>query len=78
MDCKYAANDRAKYGDPEWPWLAFSTFLKGTDYIRTGKAIAIETDAKFKSGFNASVRVRVVCFYDLKGSRVEDVTISER
>jgi len=76
--CKFAANDRAKYGDPEWPWLSFSTFLKGSDYVRTGKAIAIEPDAKFKNGFNAQVRVRVVCSYDLKGGRVEDVTISER
>ncbi|MBR1218374.1 hypothetical protein JQ557_10265 [Bradyrhizobium sp. U87765 SZCCT0131] len=77
-DCKLSANDRAKYGDPEWPWLAFSTFLKGSDYVKTGKAVAIEPNAKFKNGFNASVRVKVICLYDLKNRRVENITISER
>ena len=76
--CKFAANDKAKYGDPEWPWLAFSAFLKGGDYVKTGRAVAIEPEAKFKNGFNASVRVRVVCVYDLKSDRVQDVSIIER
>jgi hypothetical protein len=78
VDCKFVANDHAKYGDPEWPWLAFSTFLKGDNYVKTGKAVAIEPDAKFKNGFNAQVRVRVTCFYDLRAARVDDVSISER
>jgi hypothetical protein len=76
--CKVAANDRAKFGDPEWPWLSFSTFLKGNDYIKMGRAVAIEPDAKFKNGFNASVRSRVTCFYDLKADRVQEVMITER
>jgi hypothetical protein len=76
--CKFAANDLAKYGDPEWPWLPFGTFMKGSDYIKTGKAIAIEPDAKFKNGFNAPVRSRVTCFYDLRTSRVLDVSITNR
>ncbi|MCP4621187.1 MAG: hypothetical protein GY844_32695 [Bradyrhizobium sp.] len=77
-DCKVAANGRAKYGDPEWPWLAFSSVLKEPDYAKTGTAIAIEPDAKFKNGSNASVRVRVVCNYDLKAGRVENILIIER
>lgn len=76
--CQSAANDKARYGDPEWPWLPFGTFLKGVDYVKTGRAVAIEPDAKFKNGFNASVRVRVVCVYDLKSDRVQDVSIVER
>ena len=78
VECKAAANDQAKYGDPEWPWLPFGSYRKGSDYVKTGKAVAAEQDAKFKNGFNASVRVRVTCYYDLKGARVENVVISER
>jgi hypothetical protein len=78
VSCERSAEDLAKYGDPEWPWLAFSHFRGGEDYAKTGKVVAIEPDAKFKNGFNASVRVRVVCYYDLKANRVEDVSITER
>lgn len=73
-----AASDRARHGNPEWPWLAFSSFLKAPDYVKTGSAIAIEPDAKFRNGANAQLRVRVVCNYDLKASRVENIIIVER
>src|SRR5262245_38778189 len=45
-DCMEAANSQAKYGDPEWPWRAFSTFLKGDDYPRTGVVTVKEHDAR--------------------------------
>ena len=82
-ECKVAANelaasDRARHGVPQWPWLAFSSFLEAPDYVKTGSAIAIEPDAKFKNGPYASVRVRVVCQYDLKASRVQNIVIVER
>jgi hypothetical protein len=76
--CKSAANDRAKYGDPEWPWLPFGSFFKGKDYVAKGKAVAVEPDAKFQNGFGAKLRVRVTCFYDLAGEKVENVLITER
>ena len=63
---------------PEWPWLAFSSFLKEPDYVKTGKAIAIEPDAKIKSGSDTSMRVRAICNYDLRTGRVEDVIMIER
>jgi len=77
-ECKLAVNERAKYGAPEWPWLAFSSFLKEPDYVKTGKAIAIEPDAKIKSGSDTSMRVRAICNYDLRAGRVEDVIMIER
>ncbi|MGJ4956483.1 hypothetical protein ACQR1H_12615 [Bradyrhizobium sp. HKCCYLRH2015] len=76
--CKIAANDRAKYGDPEWPWLPFGTYLTGNEYVRTGKVVAIEPDARFKNGFNAAVRVRVRCYYDVRSKHVDNVTLDER
>jgi len=77
-ECKLAVDERAKYGAPEWPWLAFSSFLKEPDYVKTGKAIAIEPDAKIKSGSDTSMRVRAICNYDLRAGRVEDVIMVER
>jgi hypothetical protein len=77
-ECKLAVNDRAQYGAPEWPWLAFSSFLKAPDYVKTGQAIAIEPDAKIKTGANASMRVRAICNYNLRAGRVEDVIMVER
>jgi hypothetical protein len=78
VDCKLAANDKARFGDPEWPWLPFGSFYKGRDYIDKGKAVAVETDAKFQNGFGAKMRVRVTCFYNLVSAQVEEVLITER
>ena len=76
VECKQAANDRAKYGSPEWPWLAFSTFYKGNNYVTSGIAVAIERDAQFSNGFGAMVHSRVTCTYDLRAKRVTDVDVS--
>jgi hypothetical protein len=77
--CKFAANDRAKYGNPEWPSLTyFENFYPGTNYITTGIATLIEPDVKFQNGFGAMVRSSVFCEYDLRAKLVIKVTIRER
>ncbi|HWK96210.1 MAG TPA: hypothetical protein VNR39_12390 [Pseudolabrys sp.] len=78
VQCQRQADDRAKYGSPKWPWLAFSSFLGGSDYVKTGQVTAIEPDAQFQNGFGAWVRSRVVCRYDLNAGKVTDVFIMER
>ena len=78
VDCKYAANDRAKYGDPVWPWFPFGSFYKGNNYITSGIAIAVEPDAEFSNGFGAKVHSRVTCTYDLRAKRVTNVDVSAR
>ncbi|HWI27238.1 MAG TPA: hypothetical protein VN668_09735 [Stellaceae bacterium] len=78
FECKDAANDHAKYGTPKWPWFAFSTFLKGTNYVTSGIAVAIEKDAQFQNGFGAMVHSEVVCSYDLRAKHVQDVSITAR
>ena len=75
--CKMQANDMAKYGTPEWPWLAFSSFLPGDDY-RTGVVTAVETKAKFQNGFGAMARVEIICRYDLRTGTVLDVTVNDQ
>jgi hypothetical protein len=55
VDCKYAANDRAKYGKPDWPWFPFGTFYKGNNYVTSGMVVAVEPDAQFSNGFGAMV-----------------------
>jgi hypothetical protein len=76
--CKYAANEKARYGTPVWPWLAFSSFYPGTNYVTSGIAVLIERDAQFQNGFGAMVHSRVECTYDLRAEKVTDVIISER
>ena len=73
--CKSAADNQARYGTPEWPWLAFSTFLKGGNYKTSGVATLIEPDAKFSNGFGAMVHSEVLCRYDLRAKKALDVTV---
>jgi hypothetical protein len=73
--CKRSATKQARYGTPEWPWLSFSTFRKGSDYATTGTAIAIEPDAQFSNGFGAMVHSKVICQYDLRKKQVIDISI---
>ncbi|MGH9806371.1 MAG: hypothetical protein ACRD9W_03780 [Terriglobia bacterium] len=75
VECKEEANSEAKYGTPEWPWLPFGSFLKGTDYSTSGIATAIEADAQFQNGFGAMVHSTVTCRYDLRAQKVLDVSI---
>lgn len=73
-----AAERAAKFGTPEFPWLAFGTFHKGRDYVDTGIAYAYEDDAKFQNGFGAMVHSVVQCKYDLTLHQVLDVQITSK
>jgi hypothetical protein len=74
--CKRAANDSAKYGNPDWPWFSFGTFYKENNYVTSGIAVAIEPDAQFSNGFGAMVHSKVICTYDLRAKRVTNVAVS--
>ena len=74
--CKMEANRRAKYGNPEWPWIPFGTYYKGDTYIKSGTAIAIEKDAQFQNRFGAMVHSTVTCSYDLGAQKVTDIEIA--
>jgi hypothetical protein len=76
VDCKFAANDQAKYGTPKWPsWGSeFGSFRRGDDY-KSGKVTLIEPDAQFSNGFGAMVHVRATCQYDLREKRVLSVNL---
>jgi hypothetical protein len=77
-DCRRHADDLAKYGKPEWPWIAFGRYWGGTDYVAKGIARLQEDDAEFQNGFGAMVRSRVTCTYDLAKQQVINVTIKQR
>jgi hypothetical protein len=74
--CKIEAEKLAKYGTPKFPWLAFSTFHRGSDYVNTGIAVLLEKDAQFQNGFGAMVHSTVTCRYDLNRREVLDATVS--
>ena len=77
--CKRAAEEAAKYGDPEWPWFTgFSYFKPGTDFVQTGIVIAIDNEARYPNAFNAKVKARTVCKFDLNTEKVLDLTINAK
>lgn len=73
VKCKIAANKLAKYGTPEWPWLAFQNLASGTDYAEKGEATLIENNAKFQNEYGTMVHTRVGCDYNLRNKKVEYV-----
>lgn len=84
IGCKYAANNKAKYGSPTWPWFPFTSFRPGSDYPKTGIVTAVEPDAQFQNSYGAYEHVRVVCVYDLTSQRkpwdenVKSITLTQR
>jgi hypothetical protein len=76
--CKSAVENNARYGEPKWPWLSFSTYHSGNDYIKSGKAVAIEPDVQMQNVFGAMVHSEVICTYDLRAQRVTDLQVNPR
>jgi hypothetical protein len=74
--CKIEAEKLAKYGTPKFPWLAFSTFSRGSDYVKTGIVILLEKDAQFQNGFGAMVHSTVTCRYNLNLKEVLDASVT--
>jgi hypothetical protein len=74
--CKIEAEKLAKYGSPKWPWLAFSTFYTGKEYVKTGIATLVEKDAQFSNAFGAMVHSTVTCRYDLNLQKVLDARVA--
>lgn len=72
--CQQAAEAKSKYGDPKWPWLAFSNYSEGNE-VKTGRLLIGENNAQFQNGFGAWEHVRVVCEFDLKLKQVIAVDI---
>jgi len=77
-ECKDAATAKAKYGDPKWPWFAFTSYLDSISFVKEGRALLVERDAQFQNGFGAMAHVQVLCSYDLAGEKVIDVGWSEK
>jgi hypothetical protein len=72
--CHVEAENSAKYGDgPDIPWGSFKTFLRGDNYPKTGIVTLIENNAKFVNAFNAKVRTKVTCTYDLNAEKVTNI-----
>jgi hypothetical protein len=77
-ECKEAAETKSKFGTPEWPWLAFHSYIGGDSIHNTGTIFVSEDDAKFSNAFGAMEKVSVECVYDLKGSMVKEAIIIQR
>jgi hypothetical protein len=75
-DCKFEATKLAKYGDPKFPFLHFSTFYSGNAYVKTGVVVLLEKDAQFQNVFGVMVHSTVMCKYDLARKKVLDANVS--
>jgi hypothetical protein len=73
--CKDKADEQARYGHPDLPFLAFGQFYKGDSYLKSGVMILKEPDASFENGFGAMARVTVTCWYDMKNHAVVNMQI---
>jgi hypothetical protein len=71
--CKAAAEQRARYGAPQWPWMAFSNFPAGDDFPKRGMLVLNEPDAQFPNQDGAMQHARVRCIYSLETMSVADV-----
>lgn len=77
-ECRVAADDEAKYGEPKWPWHSFSFFHPDENSAVTGTYTLIENNAHFQNGFGAWVHAKVLCEYDLRLGKVNSVEILDR
>ncbi|MET4600913.1 hypothetical protein ABIB90_000364 [Bradyrhizobium sp. JR4.1] len=76
VSCKIEAQKLAKYGEPKFPFLPFSSFYRGDNYRKTGVAFLIEKDAQYQNGFGAMVHSTVMRRYDLDRKQVLGVDVS--
>ena len=74
--CIVQTRHQAKYGEPEYPRLAFQTFINGSSAKDRGTITLVEKEAIFTNAFNAKLHhVRVECDYDLNAAKVLKVTV---
>lgn len=76
--CKKAAADKVRYGSPEWPWLAFSSFYGGDDAPRDGQITLVEPRAKISNAYGALENSVVKCTWNLKTKSIQDINIQSR
>jgi hypothetical protein len=75
--CQMRAEDRAKYGETEFPWTPFGSAKVDGSNLRQGRIVLVEHDAQFQNGFGAMQNVTVECHYDLISDRVTALDIRE-
>ncbi|MDA1335228.1 MAG: hypothetical protein O2794_04470 [bacterium] len=69
--CQMAAEKNAKYGSPDWPWVAFGNYAEGNDYAKEHQIRLQDNEVKFQNGFGAMVKTSVKCFYDLRTQKAD-------
>ena len=75
IECKMQAERLAKYGDPDFPWSPFHSYLPSENSANTGVITLFEKDAKFMNGFGAMKRSVVMCKYNLRTGTVIDLAV---
>jgi hypothetical protein len=75
VDCKEATERKVPYAGIQWPWLPFSQYLSGDDYIKQGRATVTQRDLPIPNGFGALKKSTVICQVDLNKKEVISINI---
>ena len=66
VECKVAAERAARFGTPEFSSPPFPEYWRGKSFIDSGRVVLMDSNAKYKNGFNATVNSVATCVHDLK------------
>lgn len=75
--CKMATNSNVKYGEPDWPFMEFTSFFSGANYVKTGIIDLVDNNVKIQNQYGALARSRVVCEYDLRAKKAIMLMIND-
>jgi hypothetical protein len=75
-ECEFAAKAEAKFGTPSVRFRLSRTDTGESTFLRSGKAVFVDLDARYPNEFGAMSHAVVVCTYDLDTKEVEKVDIS--
>lgn len=70
LDCKKAAEKRAKNGVFKLPFVPFQEFYPDPRFYQTGKLTLVEPAAKYRNKAGTEQRVMMICQYDLRSKSV--------
>jgi len=73
--CTIEAKKRSQYGEAKFPFLSFSNYRAGRDYIDTGIVLMREPNAQYQNMYDAYEHISVSCLYDLNQHKVQNILI---
>jgi TPR repeat protein len=74
--CKRAVSNAATHGEPEFNWVAFGSYYKGDDYIKTGIVKLTDDEVMMFNGFGGKSKTSITCRYDINSKTVLGIVMN--